>query len=121
MRAFGIPERSVLEGTHGTKAEAGEHTNIALGTIGTKHLILCEAINKYITRRLLTLNYGKEYRDCVKVMPAPIVSAHYETLKEIYRLIIQSPETLLKEFDKIDTSQIRSALDIPSTGVVKNG
>lgn len=121
MRAFGIPERSVLEGTHGTKAEAGEHTNIALGTIGVKHLLLCNMLNNFAVRPFLRFNFGKKYQDCIKITPAPIVSAHYETLKEIYRLIIQSPETLLKEYANINVEEIRSALDIPSIGVVKNG
>jgi len=29
MRAFGLPERSILEGSHGTKAEADVHADIA--------------------------------------------------------------------------------------------
>lgn len=114
MRAFGLPERSILEGKHGTKEEADAHGDIALSIIDSRHRLLCNQLNVGPVSQLLSINFGKKYRDAVRVIPAPLVDAQYATIKEIYRLILQTPDSLVAELPNINTKAMRDELGIPS-------
>ena len=113
-RAFGLPERSVLEGKFGTKAEAETHTDIGLATIDTKHQLIIDQINKQAINQLLILNWGEKAKGTVYIDKAPLVDSRFSTLKEIYRLIIQSPETIISETQQINLKALRDELAIPS-------
>lgn len=114
IRAFGIPERSILEGQFGTKAEAEVHADIALSSIDTKHRLICDQINERIVRPLLRMNYGEKYENSVTIAPAPLVDAQFQTIKEIYRLLVQSPQVIAKEIQNIDVQTLRDSMGIPS-------
>lgn len=114
IRAFGLPERSTLEGVHGTKAEAETHSDLALSTVDTKHRLICDQINDQIVKPLLTFNYGKKLSKCVWIEPAPLVDAQFQTVKEIYRLLVQSPQIIAKEVENLDVPSLRDQLGIPS-------
>ncbi len=114
IRAFGIPERSILEGQFGTKAEAEVHADIALSSIDTKHRLICDQINERAIRPLLRMNYGEKYENSVSIAPAPLVDAQFQTVKEIYRLLVQSPQIIAKEVQNIDVQALRDSMGIPS-------
>lgn len=114
IRAFGIPERSLLEGVHGTKAEAAVHADWALATIDTKHRLICDQINEQIVVPWMRLNYGKKVERSVWIEPAPLVDAQFQTVKEIYRLLVQSPQIIAKEIENLDVPALRDQLGIPS-------
>jgi hypothetical protein len=120
IRAFGIPERSILEGRFGTKAEAEAHADIALSTIDTKHRLVCDQINEQVIRPLLRMNYGREQEKCVQIQPAPIVDAQFQTVKEIYRLLVQSPEVIAHELQNLDVQSLRDQIGIPTIAGAKN-
>ena len=109
-----FPERSVLEGKFGTKAEAETHTDIGLATIDTKHQLIIDQINKQAINQLLILNWGEKAKGTVYIDKAPLVDSRFSTLKEIYRLIIQSPETIISETQQINLKALRDELAIPS-------
>ena len=114
IRAFGLPERSILEGMHGTKAEAETHSDLALSTVDTKHRLICDQINEQVIRPLLRFNYGKKLDRSVWIEPAPLVDAQFQTVKEIYRLLVQSPQIIGKEIENLDVPSLRDQLGIPS-------
>lgn len=114
MRAFGLPERAILEGTHGTKAEADTHSNVALATIDTKHRLICQQVNYHIIRKLMRLNYGKGYDNHIYIEPAPVVDSKFATIKRVYELILQNQNLVEWEAQSIDMEQLRAELDIPS-------
>jgi hypothetical protein len=114
VRAFGIPERSILEGKFGTKAEAETHADIALATINTKHRLICDQINKNVIKPLLRFNYGENREDIVWIEPAPMVDAQFSTVKEIYRLIMQTPSLAELEIKNLDVPGLREQLNLPS-------
>jgi hypothetical protein len=114
IRAFGIPERSILEGVHGTKAEAETHSDLYLSTVDTKHRLICDQINEQIIVPLMRFNYGKKVERTVWIEPAPLVDAQFQTVKEIYRLLVQSPQIITKEIENLDVPALRDQLGIPS-------
>ena len=114
MRAFGFPERSILEGKHGTKEEADVHADIAVSIVDSKHRLLCTQLNAGPVATLMRLNYGEEWANAVCIKPAPMVDTQFGVVKRIYELILQNPETLVKEAENIDTKEIRDMLGIIS-------
>lgn len=113
-RAFHLPERSVLEGSFGTKAEAETHADIGLGTIDMKHRIIVHHYNQQIVNELLRLNFGEGTEDTVKIIVAPLVDSRLSIIREVYRLFLQNPVSLIEELGHIDGKALRQELNIPS-------
>ena len=114
IRAFGLTERSILEGQHGTKAEADIHGDVALSIIDTRHKMICTQLNSTVVPKLMELNFGKEFRSSVSIRPAPIVDSQFATLKEIYRTLLQNPEIAVDELYKVDVKALRDEMGIPT-------
>ena len=114
VRAFGIPERSVIQGKFGTKAEADTHADIGISVIDTKHRKIVKQYNKQGVNELLRLNWGQEAVNTVFIQVAPIVDTRLALIREIYRLVIQNPELALQEVAKLDTEAMSNILGLPS-------
>lgn len=114
VRAFGIPERSVLEGQFGTKAEAEVHADMGLATIDTKHRQVVRQLNEQAVRQLMRINYGEEVQDTVKIMVAPLVDSRFAVLKESFRLLMQSPNTIDDIMPKLNLRAMMEELSLPA-------
>lgn len=117
IRAFALTERSVLEGSHGTKAEADVHGDVSLSIVDSRHRLLCTHLNLGPVQRSVALNFGNKYRYAVSIKPAPLVDTQFATLKRIYELILQNPETLAKEIVNLDMKSLRDELGLSSSVV----
>lgn len=115
VRAFGFPERAILEGQFGTKAEAGEHGDFAITNLELRHITLVNFYNKYCVNHLLRVNWGEDYEDTVKITPSPLQDDEKEYLKQLYQTMLTNPEGFLQEIDAIDMDALRDRLGIPST------
>lgn len=115
VRAFGFTERSLLEGSKGTKEEASVHTDISLATIDTKHRLICHWLNWYVVPNLMRLNFGKQYMWSVRVIPAPLADNKFNTIKSIYHALIQNadPEQWEKIVGTLDIPSILTELGLP--------
>jgi len=115
VRVFGIPERSLLEGSFGTKAEAETHAEIGLSTVDTKHRLIVNQYNKCAVNKLLKLNWGDDVIDTVWIEVAPLVSSRFNILKDLYSRILQSPDMGSQEITNLDMKQVREELAIPAS------
>lgn len=70
-RAFGIPERSVLEGMYGTKADASNGTDYAIMRIEYLVDTVVNQLNRYVVDRMLGLNYHG-LKGKVRIVAGPI-------------------------------------------------
>lgn len=114
VRAFGFPERSVLEGQFGTKAEAGEHGDFAITNLHLRHITLTNFYNAHLVNHILRLNYGVQAENTVKIVPAELADENKVYLKNLYGQLLTNPEGFLQEIDQIDLQAIREQLTIPS-------
>lgn len=123
VRAFGLTERSLFEGSHGTKEEASIHTDISLSTIDTKHRLICFWLNWLIIPTLLKFNFGRKYMYSVRVTPAPLADNKFNTIKAIYHALIQNadPEQWEKIVGTLNIGAIQKELGLPVVGNVQNG
>ena len=114
IRAFGLTERSILEGSFGTKAEASVHADASLSIVDSRHRLLCNQLNNGPVSRLLALNFGKKYAYSACIKPAPLTDTQFATIKEIYARIISDGNVLAEEVKNLDMKALREELGIPT-------
>jgi len=116
VRAFGFPERAILEGQFGTKAEAQQHANMALVNIEVRHKVVVQLVNWHLVNQLLRINYGPEFENTVFISPAPIVDLVLQYMRQVYTDILRSPDGILV-VEGIDIQAMQDQLMIPSKEV----
>lgn len=115
VRAFFLPERSVLEGQFGTKAEAEKHADFAITALEVRYALVVAALNRGAVDQVLELNYGKGYDGTVYLMPTPLADQNKSFIREIYASLLQAPASDGRpEHAHVDTTQIRDQLGVPS-------
>ena len=113
VRAFGFPERAILEGEFGTKAEAEAHGALAIQNMDLRHQFVAQDINWHVINQLLRLNWGPQFENSVWISPAPIADEVRAFLQELYKAIISSPDGAMQELDNIDMEAMKDRLGVP--------
>lgn len=114
VRAFGFPERAILEGQHGTKAEAGEHGDLALTMAEMRHQQCIEQINLQDVNALLRINWGPEAENTVRIKVESISEDNRALLRTIYDRVLADPEIGPDEIRQLDLAGIRDQLRLPT-------
>ncbi len=117
-RAMLIPERSVLEGQYGTKAEAGEQIDVALTEADLTHRHVTRLVNWHAVDQLLALNWGDAMRGKARLVAAPIRDAKLQFVREVYGAFLANPNGFLEESGQIDTDAIKDLLGVPKAAEV---
>lgn len=112
-RACGFPERSLLEGQFGTKAEAETHTDFVTTMIEYRHACLLELLNWHAVNQLLVLNFGQEAENTVKIVASPLADDSKKMLSTLYDKILSNADGFLQEIDSLDLPAIAETLGIP--------
>lgn len=113
IRGFSMPERAVLEGQFGTKAEAEAHADFAITNIELRHRLFVDDVNMHITNQLMRLNYGERSSGTVWVAPTPLADSQTAFLKTVYTVLLGNPEGFMELLDKIDMMALSEKLGIP--------
>jgi hypothetical protein len=113
VRAFGFPERAILEGQFGTKAEAESHGDIAVANQEVKHALLCGAYNRKVVDPILRWNYGPGTEGSVRIKPAPLTDKKRGFFEQLYLALIANPQSFMTEMSALDTAQMRDRLGLP--------
>lgn len=119
VRGFGLPERAVLEGQFGTKAEAEAHADFAITNQEVRHEKIVLQINWHLVNQLLRLNYGEEFENTVYVVPSPVADVKRNYLKSVYNSLLNNPMGFAEEIDEIDRQALRDQLGIPSLAIAE--
>lgn len=114
VRALRLPERSVLEGQFGTKAEAEAHADFAILAMEQRHQEAALLYNWHLVNRLLRFEYGEAAINTVYIRPSPLSDSSRALLKKVYEVLLASPSGIL-ELDRVDVDAITDRLGIPTT------
>ena len=109
VRGLILPERTILEGTHGTKADAGEHIGIAMTGMTLLDQAITREINTQVVDQLLELNFGAAAIGTVRLVAAPLIDTEALFLRELYLELAKTHER-----GTIDTGALKDALHIPT-------
>lgn len=113
VRGAGFPERSILEGEYGTKAEATAHGDFALTMIEYRHDGILEQVNWHLVNQLLRYQFGQEYQNKVFIKAAPLNDQTRAMLSNLYEKILSNPDGFIREVESIDIDAISEQLGIP--------
>lgn len=75
LRGLLVPERAVTEGSHGTKAEAESHGQIALMFAEEVHRTVVASIQRHVVDPLMAWNYGEQAVGSLKLNADPLTDA----------------------------------------------
>jgi len=114
VRGGEFPERSILEGQYGTKAEAGEHADFAIARMDWRNKNIEDLFNQHVVDQLMVLNYGQEFKGTVKLEISPIADDKKDTIKQIYLAALTNPVTSGGLISNIDLQAIQDQLEIPT-------
>lgn len=118
VRGLLMPERAILEGEHGTKAETAEQTDLAITNLELQHIMITTLTNWHSVNRVLTQNFGPKAANTVRLVAAPIQDENRAVLKDVYAEILKNPTGAMEEMGKIDTDQIKDQLGVPKSAEV---
>jgi len=111
-RCLHIPERAMMEGQHGTLAEAEAHSDVIFTIQDIEHRRVTDELNRQAVDQMLSLNFGKEAVGKVRLKACPIVDEKKSFFKQIYQQILASPAGQ-KELQSLDAASLREQLGLP--------
>jgi len=118
VRAFSMPERSLLETQFGTKADSKTHKDLAVTNLEMYDRLLTKAFCLQVLDQFVELNWSKQYRGKVRLVASPIDDETSSYVEEIFKMILANPQGFAEEFAQIDTDAIKDKLGIPKSGQV---
>jgi len=113
VRALVMPERAVLEGSTGTRADADAHGDVGLTVAELAHEQATTIVNRHAVRAVLEYNFGPSQRDKARLVAAPLVDEKRRAMSEVYAAILANPAGALEEFEALDTSAMRQTIGLP--------
>ncbi len=114
VRGMLLPERAVLEGEFGTKAEAAAHIDLALTNMVLTDRYITRHMNWYVVDHILDLNHGEEARGTVRLTCVPLADTSLDFLRKLYLQVITNPSGFLEEYGSLDTLTLKEKLEVPS-------
>ena len=91
FRGWLRPERVGLEATHGTRAEAKEHTDTGILDSELVDMDFADAVNRQLINPLLIANFGAAARDAVVIEPNPLADDSVETNRRVVEALLANP------------------------------
>lgn len=119
-RGWLVPERAIIEGQFGTKAEAESHADVGLGVAQETYFEIVEQINAQIVDHVLAVNYGPEAVGKVYVVPTPIKDRERELARKILESILTNPGSLELVLTTLDIDAMLDREGLPKVAEVVN-
>ena len=120
MRGWLVPERAVLEGQYGTKAEAGVHANMGLLIADLVLADFIDAINRFVVNPLLMLNYGKESEGSVYISHIASDEATQLFFRGIMDKVLTAPGNVQLLIEMLDIDTMLDLVGLPKSEEVVN-
>ena len=102
----------MMEGQHGTLAEAEAHADVIFTIQDIEHRRVTAELNRQAVDQVLRLNFGEKAAGKVRLKASPIVDEKKAFFKEIYAQLLASPAGQ-KELQSLDAGSLREQLGLP--------
>ncbi len=91
VRGLLTPERSILQGQHGTNAESETQGDVGIAISQDTSEQLMRIVNWHLVDKVLIENYGPEAAGTVRICAAPLVDEQAALLREIMKAVLTAP------------------------------
>lgn len=91
LRGWLVPERAAIEGTYGTKAEAGTHGDLGAEIAGAALCRIIRQVNEQLVDSLLEVNFGPKAKGAVKIELGPMSDEDKAFFRDIFKVIFTAP------------------------------
>ena len=106
VRGLIMPERAILEGTHGTLAESEVQGDWATNHLESIDRQIAQSVNLQLVDPLVRMNYGDNTVGKIRLVAAPLVDERMAFYREVYKTL-NDP--------KLDIPALADRLDIPQS------
>lgn len=115
VRGLFQPERSLLEGHHGTKADAGKHDEMSVMDSSSLVRNFVRYFNRYVVDDVLVLNFGEVARGAVMAEAPPLSEDSGDTQDKTILALLASTNPAVSETAArmIDLAALYDDRDIP--------
>lgn len=110
-RALGVTERSLFEGTYGTKAEAVTHASAVMLCKMLKHQQVTDYFNLRLVDQILWQNYHT--KGTAKLVAQPLTDDRIDLFTRVFESLLSDPAAGLELKDAIDKKQLLESLRVP--------
>ncbi len=114
VRALFLPERALLEGRFGTKADATAHADFALTHMDLTHRQIVRHLNWHAVDQILALNFGESARGTVWIEAASLARDKRDWFQKVYETILADPVGIVTELDELDVPALRESSGLPT-------
>jgi len=115
VRGLLLPERSILEGQHGTLSESQSQGDLALLQAELVHHHITREINHQAVDPVLEANWGRTYRGKVRLEAAPLSDANQAFFRQLVTQGLSDPKDFGDLFRRADWASIFDAVGLPQT------
>jgi hypothetical protein len=116
-RAMGLPERAVIEGQFGTKAEAEAHADFAITNMELRHKSMVRNYNLNLVDPILIQKFGEQAKGAAYLVVAPIVDASLQMLRKVYESFLADPSGIAGELSAVDVDALRARVGVPARAI----
>jgi hypothetical protein len=113
MRGWLVPERTAIEGQYGTKAESGEHAEIALLLADLLLQDIISAVNENLVNPLLYLNWGENATGLVYVKKSGLAPELKLFFRDIIKTVLTNPANVDLFLGMVDIDALLDNTEIP--------
>lgn len=113
MRGMLVPERAGIEGQFGTKAESGEHADIALTIADIAFQDIIRNTNWYVINPLLVYNFGQKFENKVRMKREGLDPDMKIFFRAIMEKVLTSPTNVDLVQAWLDVDSMFDALGLP--------
>lgn len=115
VRGWMMPERAIIEGEFGTKAEAGIHMDVSVMNATSWDRHIATTVNRGPVDTLLIQNWSERLRGKVYIVPAPLVDAQLTFLRKIYEVALNNQATVLDIAPLINMDGLMDRIGVPKS------
>lgn len=115
-RGYLVPERAVLEGQFGTKAEAETHADVAIATAEEFLRDATTCINTQVIDPFLEANFGEQAKGKAKAKTAPLSAAARAFSQTLLQAVLTNPGNQDMVQGVLDLDAMIDAAGLPRTG-----
>lgn len=114
LRGLLVPERAVIEGQYGTKAEAESHAGVMLVMSQEMLSAIVRSTQSNLVDRIIALNYGESAVGSVYIDAAPLIDEEIAMVRDVVKSILTNPNNvdLWQTLTDVTTQIERSGLPV---------